>query len=860
MNNTPQRNKGLKTPRISQLAYLIALLSGCLTSGAHAADYFNPELLQVDNPLQGKTDLSVFETNGSQAPGIYHVDVYLNNEKIDTRDITFRLQPTKDGKESLQPCLSGKALADMGVKTQEFPTLGEGECVELNVIPSASTEFRFSAQQLLISMPQAAVSQTARGYVSPEQWDNGITALLLNYSLTGANNYTRNHTAQDSDNQYVNLRPGANIGEWRLRNYSTYSRSSQGMSQWDTVYTYAQRNIVALKSQLTLGDSSSPSDVFDSIPFRGAQIASDDDMMPDSLKGYAPVVRGIARTNAQVIIKQNGYVIYQSYVAPGAFEITDMFPTGGSGDLYVTIKEADGSEQQLVVPYASLPVLQREGRLKFAMTSGQYRSYDDSVEKTDFSQGTAIYGMSHGFTAYGGGQFASKYHSLAAGIGKNLGDIGALSVDVTQAWSTMKEQPKESGQSWRARYSKDILETGTNFSIAGYRYSTAGYYSLQEVLDTYRNDQDSSQNERRRNRAELTMNQSLWESAGSVSISLVSEDYWNSDRNMKSIGVGYNNSWNGISYGLNYSYNENSTANTSDINGNSQSKGGRVYDRDQVLAFNISVPLSRWLSNTYATHNMSTSKNGNTTNTLGLNGSVLADNNLSWSAQEGYGNQGVGNSGNLNADYRGTYGEVNGGYAYDQNTQRINYGLQGGIVAHENGVTLGQPLGETIALVKAPGTDGVGVLNQSGVKTDWRGYAIVPYASPYRKNQVQLNTETLQDDVDLTLTTQNVVPTRGAVVRANFNANVGRRVLMTLLRHGGAPVPFGAMVSDPAQQAPQSFIVGDGGQVYLTGMPDSGSLKAQWGSEANQRCSVSYALIKQITENTGIQTAQANCL
>lgn len=61
-------------------------------------------------------------------------------------------------------------------------------------------------------------------------------------------------------------------------------------------------------------------------------------MMPDSLKGYAPVVRGIARTNAQVIIRQNGYVIYQSYVAPGAFEINDMFPTGGSGDLFVTIK------------------------------------------------------------------------------------------------------------------------------------------------------------------------------------------------------------------------------------------------------------------------------------------------------------------------------------------------------------------------------------------------------------------------------------------------------------------------------------------------------------------------------------------
>lgn len=73
---------------------------------------------------------------------------------------------------------------------------------------------------------------------------------------------------------------------------------------------------------------------------------------------------------------------------------------------------------------------------------------------------------------------------------------------------------------------------------------------------------------------------------------------------------------------------------------------------------------------------------------MGLNGTALADNNLSWSAQQGYGSQGVGNSGNLNADYRGTYGEVNAGYAYDNNSRRVNYGVQGGIVVHQDGITL----------------------------------------------------------------------------------------------------------------------------------------------------------------------------
>lgn len=854
MNN--YKSQAGYSPRVSRLAYLIAAqlaLMGTLSFSVQARDFFNPALLEMDNPNQGATDLTVFEDGIGQAPGTYRVDIFLNNEQRDTGDVTFSIQKGADGKEHLQPCLSVAQLKGMGVKTDLFPRLGDAkaQCANLDVIPQASAKFRFSDQQLLLSIPQAALTLNARDYVPESQWDEGIPALLLNYSMTGANTYARNGSSQDSDSQYTNLRPGINIGPWRLRNYTTWNRDSSGQSQWDTIYTYAQRDIIALKSRLTLGDSSSPSDVFDSVPFRGGQLASDDDMMPDSLKGYAPVVRGIARTNAQVVIRQNGYVIYQSYVAPGAFEINDMFPSGGSGDLLVTIREADGSEQRMVVPFASLPVLQREGRLKYSVTSGQYRSYDGSIDKTTFSQGTAIYGLSHGFTGYGGGQFASKYQSLALGVGKNLGDIGAISADVTQAWSTMEDQPKDSGQSWRVRYSKNIVQTGTNFSIAGYRYSTDGYYSLQEVLDTYREGNTYPITERKRNRSELTISQNLGEEAGTLSLTWVSEDYWNSDRTMRSIGAGYNNNWNGISYGLNYSYNENATA-----NGYNR---GVVYDRDQVFALNVSMPLDRWLSRTYASYNLNTSQKGSTNNSVGLNGTALPDNNLSWGVQQSYGNKGIGNGGNLTADYRGTYAEVAAGYAYDRNSQRLNYGLSGGIVAHQDGITFGQPLGETIALVKAPGASGTGVNNQTGVKTDWRGYAIVPYVSPYRKNQVQLNTETLADDVEVELTTQNVIPTRGAVVRANYQANVGQRVLMTLLRQGGAPVPFGATVSDPAQKTAQGFIVGDNGQVYLTGMADSGSLNVKWGSGADQQCQVSYTLAKQTTENAGIQMLNAQC-
>ncbi|MCD0229740.1 fimbria/pilus outer membrane usher protein, partial [Enterobacter hormaechei subsp. steigerwaltii] len=99
-----------------------------------------------------------------------------------------------------------------------------------------------------------------------------------------------------------------------------------------------------------------------SVGFLGGRRNTTNSMYPDSLQGYAPTVRGIARTPAKVVSRQNGYVIYQSYVQPGAFAITDLNPTSSSGDMEVTVEEKDGSQQRYTVQYSTVPLLQREGR------------------------------------------------------------------------------------------------------------------------------------------------------------------------------------------------------------------------------------------------------------------------------------------------------------------------------------------------------------------------------------------------------------------------------------------------------------------------------------------------------------------
>ncbi|WP_157701858.1 fimbria/pilus outer membrane usher protein, partial [Salmonella enterica] len=177
----------------------------------------------------------------------------------------------------------------------------------------------------------------------------------------------------NSDSYYLNLRSGMNLGAWRLRNYSTWTRND-GNNTWDNIGTSLSRAIVPLKSQLTLGDTSTAGDIFDSVQMRGVQLTSDEEMLPDSQRGFAPVIRGIAKSNAEVTVEQNNYVIYRTFVQPGAFEINDLYPTSNSGDLTVTIKESDGSEQKFVQPFSSVALLQREGHLKYSLSAGEYRA------------------------------------------------------------------------------------------------------------------------------------------------------------------------------------------------------------------------------------------------------------------------------------------------------------------------------------------------------------------------------------------------------------------------------------------------------------------------------------------------------
>ena len=820
MGSVPGKARFLLNPVARFITVAIAVLMSS-THFAQADDYFNPAALNNinDENVADFVNLEQFSQSGTQLPGDYYVTVVVNNQNMGSATVRF-IQNEKT--QALVPVVTKAMLKEWGVKTDVLPAFKElsddEEISDMDTrIPQSQAHFVFEQQRLNLSIPQAAMSQEARGFTDESQWDQGLPAFLLNYTVNGAKTwYSRSNKSQE--NQFVSLQSGVNLGAWRVRNFSTYSRNG-GESNWSNVKNYVERNIQSLHSRLTLGDTATSGDVFESVPFRGVRMSSDDAMLPAGQRGFAPVVRGIAQSSAQVTIRQNGYVIYQTYVAPGPFEIADLYPSSYSGNLDVTIEEEDGRERTFVVPFSSLAMMQREGSLKYSLNLGEYRTGTENTKEPLFFEGSAAYGMPLNTTLYGGTIYSSDYQAYSLGAGLNLGRFGALSADVIHAATTQTARDKkEKGQSYRFQYSKSMMQTGTTLALAGYRYSTQGYYDFAEANEN----NGSSARYNKRTRIQADVSQSLGDAAGSLYLSAYQQNFWGQDGEERTVNTGYSNSFRRVNYSVAYTYTDTPATDKA----------------DHQFAVNISIPLGG--SNNYSLiSSMTTSRDGGTTTMAGFSGSALENGALSYSVQQGYDFRQHNNSGNAGASYRGEKGFMNAGYNYGDNSQRVNYGVQGGVVVHPYGVTLSQPLGETIALVRAPGAAGVAVQNKNGVKTNSRGYAVIPSVTAYTKNDIALNINGMDENVELLNNSTTVVPTRGAVVLADMQTRIGSRLLLRLTRQGNA-LPFGAIASDAGSD--NSGIVDENGVVYLSGMPDSGKVNVKWGARPDEQCTADYVL------------------
>ncbi len=65
-----------------------------------------------------------------------------------------------------------------------------------------------------------------------------------------------------------------------------------------------------------------------------------------------------------------------------------------------------------------------------------------------------------------------------------------------------------------------------------------------------------------------------------------------------------------------------------------------------------------------------------------------------------------------------------------------------------------------VVLIDAGGAGGVTLANQKTIATNGDGYAVLPFATAYHRNDVSLDSHSLPENVDLANSTVTLVPTK----------------------------------------------------------------------------------------------------
>lgn len=547
---------------------------------------FNEQLL-----LSGGTniDISRFANGNPVMPGVYRTKINLNGKLKSTVEVTFK----DNGTPRAAPCVTKLLLAQSGVDTStlsgDLDVDDNTTCIDIKTsFPQASVHYDSGKQVLDLNFPQIYVLKRPAGYVDPSLWENGIPAALLSYDMNAWHSESNGST---SESAYMGLRYGLNMGPWRLRSRGNLNWDQDNGTKYSSQDIYLQRDITPLSAQFVVGDSYTRGEAFNSLSLRGARMYSDDRMLPMGSTGYAPVIRGVANSNAKVSVLQSGNKIYETSVPPGSFEINDLSTTGYGNDLQVTIEEADGSKRTFTVPFSSVTQMLRPGASRWDVGVGELN--DDSLLDTPkVGYSTLYYGLNNTFTGYMGAQFTDMdFYAGIIGLAMNT-QIGAFAIDATQSHAEIEGLDTLSGQSYRVTYSKMIETTNTSFNVAAYRFSTEDYLSLSDAAQLrdgiarqkYSNrSYDSNEAlyedyQRTKNQVQISLNQPLnsgENSFGSLYVSGTWQDYWNATGSTSNYNIGYNNSFTYGSYSL-------SVQRTYDQNGK----------KDDSVYLSLSIPLS----------------------------------------------------------------------------------------------------------------------------------------------------------------------------------------------------------------------------------------------------------------------------
>lgn len=778
---------------------------------------FNTDIL--DSEDRNNIDLSRFSQAGYIMPGTYNLVLRLNERNISEQEVIIRDKP-HNGNSDLDPeigiCLSLDQFKLLGLKKEALAkvTFDEpGDCGDYSALEGVSLRGDLSSSTLYVSVPQAWLEYQDASWLPPSRWENGIPGVMLDYNLSA--NITRPVNGSESKSGSASGTLGANAGAWRLRgdwqgNYSkTSGRNGVTTQNFDWSRFYAYRAIPSLMAKLTMGEDYLNSDIFDSWRYTGASLISDESQLPPKLRGYAPEVSGIAKTNAKVTISQQGRVIYETTVAAGPFRIQEL-SSAVSGQLDVKVEEQDGSVQHFQVTTATVPYLTRPGQVRFKLATGRPSNYSHHVEGPAFGTAEISWGVANSWSLYGGGIVSQDYNSLALGIGRDLYMFGALSADITQSSASLPNDGRLQGRSYRVSYSKRFDEFNSDLTFAGYRFSEREYMTMSEYLDArYRGGTQGSSKEL----YTVTASKTFTDLRFSAYLTWSHQTYWDrpqSDRYSMSASRYFDiGDWRNLSASI------------------SATRSKEYGRKDDSAWLTVSIPLSQGS----ASYNGSWS-NRTYSQTVGWYQKL--DNGDSYRLTAGT-RSGNGESITSQASglysHRGDNSDVTANLGWQQNNYTsFGLSLNGGMTATANGAALhgSSTRGGTRMMVS---TDGVGdvPIGRSG-KTNMFGIAVEPSVPSYYRAITSVDVNRLPDDIEISSSpVAEAALTEGAIGFRRFDVLKGAKVVAILALTDGSHPPFGASIRNAKDR--ELGMVSDGGLAWISGVNPNEELNLSWGGK-----------------------------
>ena len=777
---------------------------------------FNTDVLDVQD--RNHIDLNKFSRKGWLLPGDYPFTIQVNKSEIqDKKTITF-LAPDADP-EGSEPCLTSDVVNLLGLKNATKNKLTwwhDKQCLDMGSLPGMTFIHDMGAGKLYLNIPLKYLDYTSDNWDPPARWSNGVSGLLFDYNINTTT--MRESGGNNQQNISGNGTTGVNIGPWRMRaDWQTQYNRTQGQSehakpQWNWSRYYAYRAITSLRAKLSLGENYLESGMFDSFRYTGVSLASDDRQLPPNLRGYAPEVTGVAKTNAKVTVSQQGRVLYETMVAAGPFRIQDL-NNAVAGKLDVEIHEQDGSVQTFEMDTATVPYLTRPGMLRYKVSAGKPSEYTHNLQGPEFTTGEFSWGVNNGWSLYGGGLFAGEYNALAVGIGRDLKYLGALSFDATQSRATnLPQAPRMQGGSYRLSYSKRFNDYDTQVTFAGYRFSDRDFMTMSQYLNAI--NQGAHNSGSGKELYTITLNKQLRSLNMGAYLNYSHQTYWDRDAG---------ETWNAS---LSSYFDVGRIKNLSfSLSAYRTQTNGR---NDDGMYLTLSVPWGNSGSLSYDGQ----LSDGESSHSVRYNDQI--DSNNSYSLSAGSTKEGRG-TGSGYFTHEGDIAEMSANASFSgSDYSAMGLSVQGGLTATAHGVALHRTssAGGTRMMVDTAGVSGVPVRGYSALThSNVFGKAVVTDISSYYRSSVQVDLDSLPDDMEATRSVVQGTLTEGAIGYRKFGILAGRKGMVVIRLADGNSPPFGATVVN--QDNIQTGIVGDAGSTWLSGLQPDGEMQVSWGEDAS---------------------------